>query len=167
MSNSPAEDSTAAIAIIGLAGRFPGAKDIAQFWQNLRDGVEPISFFCDQELESAGVSPALLSDPSYVKAGSIIDDIELFDAAFFGFTPREAEVTDPQHRLFLECAWEALENAGIDPHALHGTDTGVFAGAYDSDYGVLRDGTREVEGLRMTGGYLSVISGRVDRLRFT
>ena len=112
MNNSSAEESIGAIAIIGLSGRFPGADSLARFWENLRDGVEAISFFSDQQLESVGVSPALLSDPSYVKAGSILDNIDLFDASFFGFTPREAEVTDPQHRLFLECAWEALENAG-------------------------------------------------------
>jgi len=114
MDNSAANDFVESIAIIGMAGRFPGARNVNQFWQNLRDGVESLSFFADQELEAEGVAPALLNHPAYVKAGMILDDIELFDAALFGFTPREAEITDPQHRLFLECAWEALESAGYD-----------------------------------------------------
>ncbi|MGA9773582.1 MAG: beta-ketoacyl synthase N-terminal-like domain-containing protein [Blastocatellia bacterium] len=133
MNSSSAEESIGAIAVIGLSGRFPGADTLARFWENLRDGVEAISFFSDQQLESVGVNPALLSDPSYVKAGSIIDNIDLFDASFFGLTPREAEVTDPQHRLFLECAWEALENAGYDSDCFSG-NIGVFAGVTMSSY---------------------------------
>ncbi len=121
------------IAIIGLGGRFPGARNIAEFWQNLRDGVESISSFTDEELLSAGVDPAALSDPSYIKAGGVIKDIELFDAAFFGFSPREAEILDPQQRLFLECAWETLEQAGYDPETYPGL-IGVYAGVGMSTY---------------------------------
>ncbi len=116
------------IAVIGLAGRFPGAKDLDQFWQNLKNGVEAISFFTEQEVLAAGVDPAELGNPHYVKAGGVLEDVEMFDAAFFGFYPREAEIMDPQHRIFLECAWEALENAGYDPETYQGL-IGVWAGA--------------------------------------
>jgi acyl transferase domain-containing protein/SAM-dependent methyltransferase len=121
------------IAIIGMAGRFPGAKNVAQFWQNLCNGVESISFFSDAELLASGVDPVDLRDPSYVKAGFILDDIEMFDAAFFGYSPREAEVIDPQQRIFLECAWEALENAGYDPKVENNL-TALYAGGNLSTY---------------------------------
>src|SRR5437773_10758770 len=98
-----------------MAGRFPGAGDLDAYWRNLRDGVESIRFFSEAELVAAGVDPQVVRRPSYVKAAAMIDDVELFDPDFFGFTQREAEITDPQQRLFLEQAWEALENAGYDP----------------------------------------------------
>ncbi|MFN6571977.1 SDR family NAD(P)-dependent oxidoreductase [Dendronalium sp. ChiSLP03b] len=116
------------IAIIGLSGRFPGAKNINEFWHNLQNGVESVSFFTDEELLSAGVSSSLLNDPNYVRAQAILEDAELFDAEFFGFNPREAEITDPQHRVFLECAWSALENAGYDSQNYQGA-IGVYAGS--------------------------------------
>ncbi|MGZ6530042.1 MAG: beta-ketoacyl synthase N-terminal-like domain-containing protein, partial [Tumebacillaceae bacterium] len=97
------------VAVVGLAGRFPGAKNTEQFWRNLRNGVESIRFFSDEELLEAGVNPAKLQDPKYVKAGAPLEEIESFDAGFFGFNPREAEIMDPQQRLFLETAWEAIE----------------------------------------------------------
>src|SRR5918993_4747726 len=97
------------IAVVGMSGRFPGAKNVAEFWRNLRDGVESISFFTDEELRAAGLDEATLGDPNYVRAAGALEGIELFAAPFFGVNPREAEVLDPQHRLFLECAWEALE----------------------------------------------------------
>lgn len=121
------------IAIIGLAGRFPGAKNIAEFWQNLCDGVEAISQFSDEELIAARVDPSLLNNFNYVKAGAVLEDIDLFDAGFFGFNPKEAEMTDPQHRLFLECAWEALENAGYDSQRCE-SRIGVYAGASLNNY---------------------------------
>ncbi|MEH2072612.1 MAG: SDR family oxidoreductase [Nostoc sp.] len=121
------------IAIIGMAGRFPGSKNIDIFWQNLRDGVESISFFTDEELISAGEDPSLLNDPNYVKANGILEDIELFDAEFFGFSPREAEITDPQHRLFIESVWEALENAGYNSETYSG-QISLFAGASPNMY---------------------------------
>jgi len=121
------------VAIIAMTGRFPGAASVEQLWRNLRDGVESVRFFGDEELLAAGVSPALAADPRYVKAGAILDGIELFDAGLFGFSPREAEVTDPQHRIFLECAWEVLERAGYDPATYPGA-IGVFAGANLSTY---------------------------------
>ncbi|MCP6760236.1 MAG: SDR family NAD(P)-dependent oxidoreductase [Fischerella sp. CENA71] len=126
-------DDNDEIAIISINGRFPGAKNVEQFWENLRDGVESISHFTDEELLATGIDPDLLNNPNYVKAASIIEDIELFDAAFFGFTPREAEITDPQHRLFLESAWEALESAGYNSEFYDGK-IGVFAGVTNSNY---------------------------------
>ena len=114
------------IAVVGMAARFPGADDIDQFWRNLRDGVESITSFSDEEL--AHVSPALLKKPNYVKSGAVLDGIDLFDAAFFKLTPREAAMMDPQQRLFLETCWHALEHAGYAPET-HGKATGVFAGA--------------------------------------
>jgi amino acid adenylation domain-containing protein len=121
------------IAVIGMAGRFPGARTVDQFWQNLCSGVESIDFYSDEELIAAGVAPALLSNPNYVKAGVVLEDIDLFDASFFGYNPREAEVMDPQHRFFLECAWEALEHAGHDPDKIGGS-VGVFAGTGSGTY---------------------------------
>jgi acyl transferase domain-containing protein/acyl carrier protein len=121
------------VAIIGLAGRFPGAKNIEEFWQNLQNGVESVKFFSDEELLFAGVEPALLSQPNYVKAGAILNNIEMFDAAFFGYTPREAEILNPQHRLFLECANEALENAGYNPQTYQ-SPIGVYSALSKNDY---------------------------------
>ena len=116
------------IAIVGMAGRFPGAQSLDQFWTNLRDGVESIAHFSTEELLAAGIDPAIVRHPHYVRAKGALADIDMFDAAFFGFSPREATLTDPQHRLFLECCWEALENAGYSPSG-HGGTTGVYAGA--------------------------------------
>ncbi len=121
------------IAIIGMAGRFPGARNIQIFWQNLCDGKETVTFFSDEELVQAGVDPTLLKDPNYVKAGYVLEDRDLFDASFFGYSTREAEIIDPQQRLFLECAWEALEDAGHDPATYKGL-IGTYAGAGISDY---------------------------------
>jgi phthiocerol/phenolphthiocerol synthesis type-I polyketide synthase E len=120
-----------AIAIVGMAGRFPGARDVERFWSNLREGVNAVTFFSDEELLAAGVEPRLLRDPSFVPAHGVIEDADRFDSAFFGFTPREADVLDPQHRVLLETAWEALENAGHRPG--DGT-VGIYAGAPDNGY---------------------------------
>lgn len=116
------------IAIIGMSGRFPGAKDIDRFWENLKNGVESISFFSDEELIEEGVAPELLKKPNYVKASGILDDIEYFDAPFFGFTPLEAELADPQMRIFHETVWTALEDAGYNPDTYNGL-IGLYAGA--------------------------------------
>lgn len=121
------------IAIIGMSGRFPGAASVDELWCNLRDGVESVTFFSDRELEAAGVAQSLLRNPDYVKAKAVLDNVEGFDAWFFRFAPREAEITDPQHRLFLECAWEALENAGCDPER-YADLIGVYAGAGINTY---------------------------------
>lgn len=121
------------VAIIGMAGRFPGAKNIDEFWYNLKHGVESIHVFSDGELRQSGVNEALISHPQYVKAGGKLEGVDLFDAAFFGFNPKEAEMLDPQHRLFLECAWEALEHAGYDSENTLGT-VGVYAGTGMNGY---------------------------------
>jgi non-ribosomal peptide synthase protein (TIGR01720 family) len=133
MSRLETSESMEGIAIIGMAGRFPGAKNIAKFWHNLHSGMESISIFTDEELASAGINSALLSDRNYVKSGYILEDIELFDALLFDFNPKEAETTDPQHRLFLECAWEALESSGYDSTRCE-SRIGVYAGASYSNY---------------------------------
>ncbi|MCA0354198.1 MAG: SDR family NAD(P)-dependent oxidoreductase [Chloroflexi bacterium] len=122
-----------AVAIIGMAGRFPGANTLDQFWRNMTQGVQSIRFFSDEELLAAGVDPDLMSQPEYVKAGTVIDNIDSFDSAFFGFTPREAELMDPQLRLFLECSWEAFEDAAYSPETYQGL-VGVFAGSAISTY---------------------------------
>ncbi|MEM7134163.1 MAG: amino acid adenylation domain-containing protein [Chloroflexota bacterium] len=127
VSESPPTD----IAIIGMAGRFPGADTIEQFWQNLCYGVESITFFDDDELEQT--SPEQLNNPNYVKAGAILDDIESFDATFFGYSPKEVAITDPQQRILLECAWEAFERAGYNPETYPGA-VGVYAGSSLSTY---------------------------------
>ena len=103
------------IAVIGIACRFPGAVTPEEYWQNLCDGVESIAFFSDQDLLVAGVDPSLIANPSYVKAAPMLRDVEMFDAAFFGYSPKDAALMDPQQRLFLEVCWEAFENAGYDP----------------------------------------------------
>ncbi|MCA1592426.1 MAG: SDR family NAD(P)-dependent oxidoreductase, partial [Acidobacteria bacterium] len=126
-------DSTDGVAVIGMSGRFPKARNVAEFWQNLKDGVECISVFSDEELLAAGIDPAVFDSPDYVKAGGILEDIEMFDASFFGFNPREAEILDPQQRLFLECAWESLEDAGYNPDTYQGL-IGVYAGVGMSSY---------------------------------
>jgi acyl transferase domain-containing protein/acyl carrier protein len=121
------------IAIIGLAGRFPKAKDLEEFWQNLQQGREAIAFFSEAELIEAGVELTTLKDLNYVKAASLLETAELFDASFFDFSPREALVMDPQHRLFLECSWQALENAGYNPETYQG-GIGVYAGQSINTY---------------------------------
>ncbi|MEW5985068.1 MAG: SDR family NAD(P)-dependent oxidoreductase [Chloroflexota bacterium] len=115
------------IAIVGLSGRFPGARNVEAFWRNLCEGVESIAFFSDEELAAVGIDPAVRQDPTYVKASGVLEDVELFDASFFGYTPREAEGMDPQHRLFLEDAWTALEQAGYNPETYPGA-IAVYAG---------------------------------------
>lgn len=122
-----------AIAVIGMAGRFPGASDLADFWRNLRDGRETISFFTPGELEAAGIPAVEYHAPGYVAAKGVLDGAEWFDAEFFGFTPRESEIMDPQQRVFLECAWSALEDAGHDPARFPGL-VGVFAGSSNNTY---------------------------------
>jgi phthiocerol/phenolphthiocerol synthesis type-I polyketide synthase E len=116
------------IAIIGISGRFPGAKSIDRFWDNLQNGIESISFFSDEELEEAGISTQEIKNPGYVKAKGVLEDIESFDSVFFNYTPKEAFIMDPQVRLFHECAGKALENAGYDTASYDGS-IGLYAGA--------------------------------------
>ncbi|HEX6717997.1 MAG TPA: SDR family NAD(P)-dependent oxidoreductase [Pyrinomonadaceae bacterium] len=133
MDKSLPPDHSDQIAIIGMAGRFPGARTVAEFWQNLRDGVESITIFSPEQIEATGVDAALINHPNYVNARGILEDIALFDASFFAYNPREAELMDPQHRFFLECAWEALEIAGYDPETYDGR-IGVYAGESMNTY---------------------------------
>jgi amino acid adenylation domain-containing protein len=120
------------VAIIAMAGRFPGAPDVETFWDNLCNGRESIRFFAPEELDPA-VSQADREDPGYVAARGIIDDVEQFDASFFGMSPREAELTDPQQRLFLELCWECLERGGYVPDA-QDVPVGVFGGMHNATY---------------------------------
>ncbi len=120
-----------AVAIVGMACRYPGAEDVEAFWRLLRDGVEAISFFKDEELE--GLSEETRNHPNFVKAMGVVEDIDQFDANLFGLTPKEALLTNPAQRLFLQCAWDCLENAGYNPDT-HGEALGVFAGMDDNDY---------------------------------
>jgi acyl transferase domain-containing protein/NADPH-dependent curcumin reductase CurA len=126
MSTSETSHPGSEIAVVGMAGRLPGAANLDQFWRNLRDGVESIATFSEADLIAAGESAALIADPDYVRAQPVLADIDKFDAEFFGFSPQDAAVMDPQHRIFLETGWEALENAGHDPARFDG-NIGVFA----------------------------------------
>lgn len=121
------------IAIIGMSCRFPQAKTPEAFWQNLRDGIECVKEFSREELQSAGVDPSIINYPTYVNTGVILEDLEYFDASFFDFSTREAEILDPQQRIFLECAWEALENAGYDTNFYKGL-IGIYGGVDMSSY---------------------------------
>ncbi|MGN9796432.1 amino acid adenylation domain-containing protein, partial [Streptomyces sp. OZ13] len=123
-----------AIAIVGMSCRLPGAPDITTYWNNLRNGTESITRFSETELRAAGVPDTLLRDPNYVRAKGHVENADLFDATFFDYSPAEAETMDPQHRLFLECAWEALEHAGLVPQTYDGS-IGVFGGSGFGGYG--------------------------------
>jgi amino acid adenylation domain-containing protein len=123
----------AAVAIVGMAARLPGAGDVEAFWRNLRGGVESVTRLGEEELLAAGLDESLVRHPDYVRAAGVLAGADQFDAGFFGFSPREAEVLDPQHRVFLEAVWEALENAGYDPRGVPG-EVGVYAGSSTSPY---------------------------------
>lgn len=135
------------IAVIGMAGRFPGSNDINQFWTNLHDGVESISFFSEEELIEAGIDPDVLKDPKYVKANGLLERHDWFDSTFFNYTPEEAKVMHPQLRIFHECVWEALEDAAYNPQSYPGM-IGLYAGAATS----------------FNWEALSYLSGRTDEL---
>ncbi|UCH95536.1 MAG: amino acid adenylation domain-containing protein [Candidatus Aminicenantes bacterium] len=119
------------VAVIGMACRFPGARNCDEFWENLKNSVESIAFFPDQELADTGLDVKVIGNPHYIKVNSVLEDIEFFDAAFFEYTPREAEVMNPQVRIFLECSWHALEDAGYDPGTYDGL-IGLYAGTSSS-----------------------------------
>ncbi len=121
------------VAIVGMACRFPGAGSVDRFWRNLRDGVESITFFTKEEARAAGDDPAALDHPDYVRARGAVEGVDLFDAPFFGCAAREAEIMDPQHRIFLRLSWEALEDAGCDPDRFDGR-IGVYSGTGVNTY---------------------------------
>ncbi len=135
MSLPPSEPPVAEtdVAIVGMSCRFPGADTVEGFWANLCAGVESIRSWSREELAAAGVAPTLLDDPAHVRAGAVLSNVRSFDAGFFGIPPREARFLDPQQRVFLECAWHALEDAGCAPREYRGS-IGVYAGAEMSSY---------------------------------
>ncbi len=129
----PSGSAETDIAIVGLAGRFPGARNVEEFWTNIRNGVESATWLTDEQLRAAGVSEELLTDPNYVRAAYPLPEMDAFDAKFFGFAPSEAAVMDPQQRHFLELAWTAMEHSGHAPERFEGS-VGVFAGCGASLY---------------------------------
>jgi phthiocerol/phenolphthiocerol synthesis type-I polyketide synthase E len=150
------------IAIIGMAGRFPGANNIDELWENLKNGVESITFFSDEELIEAGIEPEIVKQPNYVKAKGMLNDVAGFDAAFFGFSPIEAATTDPQQRLFLECAWTALENAGYNSGTYAG-NIGVYGGTSVNFY-LPQNLRQNPEIMEMVGEYPLIFSNEKDFL---
>ncbi|MFD3664406.1 type I polyketide synthase [Streptomyces sp. NPDC058659] len=121
------------IAVVGLAGRLPGAPTIEAFWRNQRDGVESVSRFSTQQLADAGWPKEMVAHPDYVPAAAVIEDADHFDAGFFGYTKEQAEISDPQQRIFAECVWHALEDTGHDPSRFDGA-VGVYAGCFANKY---------------------------------
>ncbi|MFC4121522.1 non-ribosomal peptide synthetase/type I polyketide synthase [Nonomuraea zeae] len=157
-----AAPASGALAIVGMACRFPGASGPEEFWAAIRDGVEAVQDFTDEELLADGEDPDRLADPAYVRSGTVLDGIDLFDATLFEFTPREAEILDPQQRLFLESAWEALEDAGCDP-ARHPGQIGVFAGSAMSSY-FIENLLAAPDVLKAVGEYQVMLSNDKDSL---
>ncbi len=133
MADTNTESVLEGIAVIGVSGRFPGAKNTAEFWDRLKNGQECITYFSKEEARACGIDEESINDPNYVFAGGILEDIELFDADFFSLNPREAENLDPQQRLFLECCYEALEDAGHSCND-YNYPIGVYAGSNMSYY---------------------------------
>ena len=162
MIESDKQDAANSIAIIGMSGRFPGARNVEEFWRNLKDGVESIQFFSDEELTEAGVDAAQLRRSDYVRAAGVLEGAELFDAAFFGFNPREAEIMDPQQRIFIEAAWEALEDAGYVGEVYEGL-IGIFAGSSLSTY-LLNNLQHHRETLDLVGPYQVILSNDKDHV---
>ncbi|MCW3844716.1 SDR family NAD(P)-dependent oxidoreductase [Micromonospora yasonensis] len=159
---SDAAEDLNQVAVIGMAGRFPGAADVETLWANLVAEQEGIVRLSDEELIDSGVDPELIGLENYVKAKGVLADADLFDAGFFGFHPREAEVLDPQHRVFLECVWAALETAGYDPHTFDGR-IGVFAGASLNSY-LLFNLLANQRAVDAAGSYQTLISSDKDFL---
>ena len=160
---NPSESQTESIAIIGLAGRFPGAKNLAEFWRNLHDGVESVSFFQDEELQASLLDgPPPKDNPNFVKARAVLEDADRFDAAFFNVNPKEAEIMDPQHRVFLETAWEALENAGHNPDTFGGL-IGLFAGSSMNTY-LLSNLIPHRDLIGLVGGFQIMLASDKDYL---
>ncbi len=154
------ETAAESIAIIGMAGRFPGAGNIREFWENLKNGIDSIHELTDEELRDAGVSDEVFSNPAYVRRIGLCKDTDMFDAEFFGIHAREAEVIDPQHRFLLECAWEAFEDAGYTPGQVPGL-TGVYVGCGMNKYLInYIAGNQEIE--NTVGDYQIMIGNAPD-----
>ena len=160
---NPTDTPYECVAVIGMAGRFPRAKNLEEFWSNLRDGAESVSFFEEEELQGSLLDdPTLMDNPNFVKARAILEDADLFDAAFFGVNPKEAEIMDPQHRLFLECAWEALESAGYNPDTYGGL-IGMFAGSSLNTY-LLSNLLTNRKLIHLLGGFQTMVANDKDHL---
>jgi natural product biosynthesis luciferase-like monooxygenase protein/amino acid adenylation domain-containing protein/non-ribosomal peptide synthase protein (TIGR01720 family) len=144
-------------------GRWPGANNPEEFWRNLRDGVESVTFFSDEELMASGKDVQTLNSPNFVKAAPVLEGVELFDASFFGYNPREAEILDPQHRIFLECAHSALEDSGCDYERFTGR-IGVYAGAGANSYFLLNILGNENLKASMVGPQMLLYSNDKDYL---
>ncbi len=157
-----AEDFANAVAVVGMAGRFPGARTLEDFWQNLRNGVESIRFLSKEEMAGRGAPAGLAEDPSWVPAVALPDGIDEFDAPFFGISHREAEILDPQHRLFLEACWSALEDAGQAPDSPAAV-TAVFGGATTSTY-LLYNLARNPQVLATVDPLQLIVGNAVDSL---
>jgi phthiocerol/phenolphthiocerol synthesis type-I polyketide synthase E len=149
------------IAIIGMRGRFPGANDLETYWQNLAQGVESIVTLTPEEIRASGVPDSISHLPGYVNASPVIDGVDMFDAEFFGFSARDASLTDPQHRLFLETAWEALEDAGYEPANFLGP-IGVFGGCEMSTY--LYQLSQNADALKYIDGMQLMVTNDKDHL---
>ena len=160
MNHLEQENHREEIAIIGMSGRFPGAENVDEFWQNLCDGIESIVEFTADDLKSSNVDPEIMNDPAYVNAGAPLEDAECFDASFFGYYPKEAAMMDPQHRIFLECAWAALENAGYDPEAFDGL-IGMFGGVARNNY-FLKNIASHPDLINSAGEYLIALGSDKD-----
>jgi acyl transferase domain-containing protein len=145
-----------------MSGRFPGARDLDAFWANLRAGVESLTEFTDAEMAAAGVDRALLKRADWVKRGTVLEGADLFDASFFGYSPREAQIIDPQQRIFLETAWEALENAGYTSEP-DGSTIGVFAGSSMPTY-IVTQILADPELVASVGGYQLMLGNDKDFL---
>jgi acyl transferase domain-containing protein len=148
------------IAIIGMAGRFPGAGNVDEFWTNLKAGVESIVDVTADDLKASGIDPAIFSDPAYVRRAAPLDDAECFDASFFGYSPKEAELMDPQHRVFLECAWAAMEDAGYDSEKYPGL-IGVFGGVARNSY-LVNNIAAQPDLLKAAGDYRILLGNDKD-----
>jgi acyl transferase domain-containing protein/SAM-dependent methyltransferase len=157
----PTEPRAEPIAIVGMAGRFPGANDVDQLWTNLAHGVESITILTQEEMRAAGIPEAISKLPGYVNASPVLDGFDQFDADFFGFSARDAALTDPQHRLFLETAWQALEDAGCDPGRFSGA-IGVFGGCELSSY--LGHLYQNLESLKYIDGMQLMVTNDKDHL---
>ena len=157
----PQQARTDPIAIIGMSGRFPGANDVDQLWTNLANGVESIAILTQEEMRAAGIPEAFSKLPGYVNASPVLDGVDQFDAQFFGFSARDAALTDPQHRLFLETAWHALEDAGYDPARFPGA-IGVFGGCELSSY--LGHLYQNLESLKYIDGMQLMVTNDKDHL---
>jgi acyl transferase domain-containing protein len=160
---SAAHDSPGPVAIIGMAARVPGAQNVFEYWRNLREGVESITRHTKEEMLARGAPPTLVGDPHYVNASAMLADVECFDATFFGYSAREASIMDPQHRVFLECAYHALEDAAYDPERYTGL-IGVFAGCTMNTYLLYNVMARAADVVAVVGDLQAMIGNDKDYL---